>query len=296
MREAESSIEDARAANHGNSLCYALAGACPTALSAGDLAAAEHYARMLLDHSTRHALPRWNAWGRGYLGGECLPSSAATSPPEYRCYAPDSTNFARPNSPLCVSSPSRWWRPWATPARSPKDLLPSRRRSRNRSTPKDAFYLPGCSTSKASFFCCKADPEPQRRPRTTSGKRSTGRADKAPCPGNCAPPRALPGCCATRTVPLCLGAPPAGLRPVHRRVRHHRSQNRKGSSRRPPLRGRADRRPGLGRRAPAGGRVVTDANASHDHRRRKEAGLPYLASARFCSMSCRVSRNARGNG
>jgi hypothetical protein len=30
--------------------------ACPIALFVGDLAAAEHYIEMLLDHSTRHAL------------------------------------------------------------------------------------------------------------------------------------------------------------------------------------------------------------------------------------------------
>ena len=69
MRAAESSIADARAANHTNSLCYALSqAACPIALSVGDLAAAEHYVMMLVDHSTRHALALWQAWGRSYQG------------------------------------------------------------------------------------------------------------------------------------------------------------------------------------------------------------------------------------
>jgi predicted ATPase len=69
MRAAESSIADARAANHTNSLCYALSlAACPIALLVGDLAAAEHYVRMLLDHSTRRALALWQAWGRSYQG------------------------------------------------------------------------------------------------------------------------------------------------------------------------------------------------------------------------------------
>jgi predicted ATPase/DNA-binding winged helix-turn-helix (wHTH) protein len=49
MRAAESSIEDARAANHVTSLCHALAlAACPIALLVGDLAGVEHYAGMLL--------------------------------------------------------------------------------------------------------------------------------------------------------------------------------------------------------------------------------------------------------
>ena len=69
MRAADSSIADARAANHTNSLCYALSlAACPIALLVGDLAAAEHYVRMLLDHSTRRALAVWQAWGRSYQG------------------------------------------------------------------------------------------------------------------------------------------------------------------------------------------------------------------------------------
>ncbi len=69
MRTAETSIADARAANHTLSLGLALAlAACPIALWVGDLAAAEHYVEMLLDHSTRHALARWRAFGLGHQG------------------------------------------------------------------------------------------------------------------------------------------------------------------------------------------------------------------------------------
>jgi predicted ATPase len=68
-RTAHSTVEDARAANHTISLCLALAhAACPIALLTGDLAAAEHYGTMLLDHSTRHALARWRASGRSFQG------------------------------------------------------------------------------------------------------------------------------------------------------------------------------------------------------------------------------------
>jgi predicted ATPase/DNA-binding winged helix-turn-helix (wHTH) protein len=69
MRTAESSIEDARATNLAISLGHALAvAACPIALWVGDLAAAEHYGEMLLDHSTRHALARWHVFGRCHQG------------------------------------------------------------------------------------------------------------------------------------------------------------------------------------------------------------------------------------
>jgi predicted ATPase len=64
MRTAESSVDNACAANHASSLCYALAlAACPIALWTGDLTAAESYVGTLLDHSTRHALAVWHAFG-----------------------------------------------------------------------------------------------------------------------------------------------------------------------------------------------------------------------------------------
>jgi predicted ATPase/DNA-binding winged helix-turn-helix (wHTH) protein len=69
IRAAESCIDDARATDHAISLCYALSlAACPIALLAGDLVAAAHYVRMLLDHSARHSLARWSALGRNYQG------------------------------------------------------------------------------------------------------------------------------------------------------------------------------------------------------------------------------------
>jgi predicted ATPase/DNA-binding winged helix-turn-helix (wHTH) protein len=69
MRSVESSLADARAANHAISVGLALAlGMCPIALFRGDLAAAELYVEMLLDHSTTHALARWHAWGLSHQG------------------------------------------------------------------------------------------------------------------------------------------------------------------------------------------------------------------------------------
>jgi predicted ATPase/DNA-binding winged helix-turn-helix (wHTH) protein len=69
IRAAERTIEDARAANHVTSLCFALAlAACPIAVSVGDLTAAESYVGSLLDHSTRHALAVWQAFGLSHQG------------------------------------------------------------------------------------------------------------------------------------------------------------------------------------------------------------------------------------
>jgi len=62
---AHANMEDARAAGHEPSLCHALAeAACPVALLVGDLVLAERCVTMLLDHSARHGLAVWHAWGR----------------------------------------------------------------------------------------------------------------------------------------------------------------------------------------------------------------------------------------
>jgi predicted ATPase len=69
VRTAKSAVEEARETNHALSLCYALAhAACPTMLWVEDLTAAEADIEMLLNLSTRHALPSWGALGRASQG------------------------------------------------------------------------------------------------------------------------------------------------------------------------------------------------------------------------------------
>jgi hypothetical protein len=55
-------------ANHANSLCYTVAvAACAILLLIGDLAAAKHYAEVLLDQAARHALARSRRGTRQYM-------------------------------------------------------------------------------------------------------------------------------------------------------------------------------------------------------------------------------------
>ena len=73
LREAEYSVNDGRATEHAISFSYALhRAACPVALWNGDLAAAGHYADMLLDHAKRHALVHWQLYGLGYQGAVAI--------------------------------------------------------------------------------------------------------------------------------------------------------------------------------------------------------------------------------
>ncbi len=62
LRAAETSLGEAT--GHDYSVCYALAfAACPIALWVGNLAAAAHYAGMLVGHSRRHGSSLWAASG-----------------------------------------------------------------------------------------------------------------------------------------------------------------------------------------------------------------------------------------
>jgi hypothetical protein len=69
VRTSQASVDGARASQHALSLCNALAqAACPIALFVGDLAAAEHWVAMLIEHSERHALAVWQILGRCLKG------------------------------------------------------------------------------------------------------------------------------------------------------------------------------------------------------------------------------------
>jgi predicted ATPase/DNA-binding winged helix-turn-helix (wHTH) protein len=65
VRTAQRTVESARSRDHAISLCYALSSAaCPIALRTGDLAAAERYVSMLLEHSEKLGMGVWQAEGR----------------------------------------------------------------------------------------------------------------------------------------------------------------------------------------------------------------------------------------
>ena len=69
VHTAEMTVAEAAATGDALALYLALGmAACPIALLVGDLVAAEHYVGMLIEHSTRHALPHWRAYGRCYQG------------------------------------------------------------------------------------------------------------------------------------------------------------------------------------------------------------------------------------
>jgi hypothetical protein len=69
MHTAKDAVDEAREINHAVLLCYApTIAACPIMLWVGDLAAAERYITMLVNHSARYALPSWGALGQTFQG------------------------------------------------------------------------------------------------------------------------------------------------------------------------------------------------------------------------------------
>src|SRR5258707_9064730 len=68
MRIAASAVEDALAIDHPISILLALFHGASVALLAGDLPAAEGFAKMLLDLSVKHGVDAWNVIGRCFKG------------------------------------------------------------------------------------------------------------------------------------------------------------------------------------------------------------------------------------
>jgi predicted ATPase/DNA-binding winged helix-turn-helix (wHTH) protein len=69
MQIAERSIDDVQAIDHPTSLFYALVqAACPVALLAGNLAAADRFVALLGDLAVRHARDTWNVWSQCFRG------------------------------------------------------------------------------------------------------------------------------------------------------------------------------------------------------------------------------------
>ena len=69
MAMVERLVEQAKAEDHANSLCHALAvAACPIALWVGNLNLAERYVDLLHETLSRHGLTSWQALGRAHRG------------------------------------------------------------------------------------------------------------------------------------------------------------------------------------------------------------------------------------
>src|SRR5262249_33909138 len=69
MRAVERIVDEALSIDHTLSLCNVLIqAACPVALWAGDLSAAERFTAMLLERTTRHGLDVFHVYGRCFKG------------------------------------------------------------------------------------------------------------------------------------------------------------------------------------------------------------------------------------
>jgi predicted ATPase len=132
----------------------------------------------------------------GAIRGRSL-SDAATSPPDCACCDRVMKNLAKLGSRLrgsCGLPRPIWPRVWENLGRSLTRSTPSTMRSLAPSVPQNSGKLPSCCASRANWSSYWIGPHRQRLPKIISGKRSTGRAGKAPSHGNCALRRGSLGC------------------------------------------------------------------------------------------------------
>jgi tetratricopeptide (TPR) repeat protein len=109
MRVARSGMDTAQAIDHPLSLFYALIqAACPVALLAGDLAAADRFVTILLELSDRNAMGAWNVWGQCYRG--VLLAKRGDAATGLQLLRDASADCLRPHSTCITSSSRQSWR------------------------------------------------------------------------------------------------------------------------------------------------------------------------------------------
>jgi hypothetical protein len=189
IRTAKGAVDEARESNHALSLCYALLGAAWTMLWVEDLAAAERYIVMLLDHSARLGLALWRAWVRIFQ--EVLVIRRYDFGPGLRQLRAAFDEFGSAMSDWISAMFLTELAAGFARAGQIADGLAAAEQAIERAEQTEARWLfsEHCA-SRASFFSRKPQRGQRGLPRITFGRRSTGRAGKTRCPGNCVPPRA----------------------------------------------------------------------------------------------------------
>ena len=155
---------------------------------------AANYARELLDHSRRHFLPLWNAYGSVFHrivairsgdldGGVPVPHVALSE-------------LAGPNVTFRFLTGLIELAEALTHAGRIADGLAVVEAGMEQS--EAAGSRPNCYASKASSCYCRGPLQARKRRRTSSGRRWTERAGKRPCPGSCVLRQASRACCVIR--------------------------------------------------------------------------------------------------
>ena len=170
-------IVDAQAANPTISLCVALAyAACPIALLTGDLAAAEHYITMLLDHSIRHSLALWRACGRSFQGvlvierGDII-TGLRLLRPGFDEYGEAASSIFRLIAFLMAEALGR-------AGKNADGLAAIEEAIARFERTEECWAMAELVRIKGELLLLQGAPGAAARPRITSGKRSTGRASK----------------------------------------------------------------------------------------------------------------------
>ena len=235
MRAAERSPDDARASNHAVSLCHVLA---------------MRHARSRCGPATRCCGPlrrdadrpfdkvfaaRWRAFGRCHQGVLVIKrGDIATG---LQLLRSGLTNSARVDACLfgILLSRVRWRKPWPRRADRRGTCRSSRRRSSEPSGPKSAGASPSCCASRASCCCCRGAPGAAAAAEDHFRQALDWARRQGALSWELRAATSLARLLRDQGRPPMRGAAAAGLRSVHRGVRHRRPQGGKGASRRPPI-------------------------------------------------------------
>ena len=227
-RTVQSAVGDAEALADPATLCYALShGGCLVALWVGDLAAAERYAEMLLDHSRKHGFAVWNDFASRLKGVVLVKTGDLDGgSPLLRAGPRDHRTQRRPLVPD---------RPWSDGGSPGPGGAVRRRdcngRARPRPIPKRlARTRAAAYQRRASFVAGHYRNHGSGGGCLPAGARWGARAGN-PVMGVARRDEPRPLAARSRPPCRCHRLPPAGLRPLHGGFRHRRSDRSEAASR-----------------------------------------------------------------
>jgi predicted ATPase len=157
----------------------------------------EHYVEMLLGDSTRHALALFRAWSRCHQAVLVIRRGDLVMGLQLLRAGLDELGEAK-SALRFLAFLSEMAEALGRAGQIADGLATIEEAMERSERTEERWVTAELLRIKGELLLLEGRPEPLRRPTTTSGRGSTGRTGKARSPGNCAAPRALPGCALSR--------------------------------------------------------------------------------------------------
>ena len=206
-RTVQSAVGDAEALGDPATLCYALChGGCLVALWVGNLAAAERYAEMLLDHSRKHGFAIWNDFASRLKGVVLVKTGDFDGGSPLLCAGLH--EITEPNSNLWFLTALSQMAEALGHAGRVADGLATVERGLDRS--RRGWLAPELLRIKGELLLSQGTTGTTEAVEDVFRLALDWAREQDPCHGSCARRRASPACCINRAAPLT--PPPASSR------------------------------------------------------------------------------------